>query len=123
METSCLKIGSILIVTIQSSLRDEEMIRLKNEIIHKVKENRTTGVIIDVTVLDVIDSFASRVISNLGEMIRLCGAQTVMVGIHPSAAYTMVQLGLSFKNIETALDVDDAMIILKNSQRKPPEDE
>ncbi len=114
METSCIKIGSILIVTFQSSLRDEEMIRLKGEIIQRVKLNRATGVIIDVTVLDVIDSFASRVISNLAEMVRLCGAYPVMVGIQPSAAYAMIQLGLSFTNIETALDVDDGLELIKS---------
>ena len=119
METSCLKIGSILIVTFQSNLRDEEMIKLKNDIIQKVKENRATGVIIDVTVLDLIDSFASRVISNLAEMIRLCGAYTVMVGIHPSAAYAMVQLGLTFTNVETALDVDDGLELLKKHMEEP----
>ena len=114
METPILKQGNILVATIQSSLSDDDLIRLRNRLADSVKKFRSKGVIVDVTALDVIDSFAARTLSNIVDMIKLCGAETIVVGIQPSVAFAMVQLGLLLKNIKTALDLDDGILLLKN---------
>lgn len=114
METPILKQGNILIATLQSSLSDDDLLLLRNNLVEKVKKFRSTGVVIDVTILDVIDSFAARTLSNLADMIKLCGAETVIVGIQPSVAFAMVQLGLLLKDVKTALDLDDGLVLLKN---------
>lgn len=114
METPILKQGNILVATIQSSLSDDDLIRFRNRLADSVKKFRSKGVIVDVTALDVIDSFAARTLSNIADMIKLCGAETIIVGIQPSVAFAMVQLGLLLKNIKTALDLDDGILLLKN---------
>jgi len=114
METPILKHGNYLIASIQASLTDEELLKLRDSIVERVKKFRSDGVIIDVTVLDVIDSFAARTINNTADMIKLCGAETVIVGIQPEVAFAMVQLGLTLKNIKTALDLEDGFVLLEN---------
>lgn len=107
-----LKLGSTLIASVQEALMDADLLGLRDELVADVKRYRATGVIIDVTVLDVLDSFAARTIRNIAQMTRLIGARTVIVGIQPDVAFSMVQLGLTLEGMETALDLEDGLALL-----------
>lgn len=109
---SILKLGSTLIASVQEALMDADLLGLRDELVADVKRYRATGVIIDVTVLDVLDSFAARTIRNIAQMTRLIGARTVIVGIQPDVAFSMVQLGLTLEGIDTALDLEDGLALL-----------
>jgi len=107
-----LKQGDVLIATIQAALTDIDLVDLRDALVDQVSSYRTRGVIVDVTGLDVLDSFASRTLRDLAHMIRLRGARTVIVGIQPDVAFAMVQLGLTFEDIPTALDLEEGLDFL-----------
>jgi rsbT antagonist protein RsbS len=107
-----LKQGDILIATIQDVLGDDDLTRLRDELAEKVGRHRAKGVIVDVTALDVLDSFASRVLRGMAHTTRLRGAETVVVGIQPEVAFSMVQLGLTLEGVSTALDLEDGFAVL-----------
>ena len=107
-----LKQGDYLIASIQSSLTDADLVQLRDQVVDKVGRFRSRGVIVDVTVLDVMDSFAVRTLSTLAQMITLRGAETVIVGIQPEVAFAMVQLGLTLGNVTTALDLEEGLTYL-----------
>src|SRR5574341_538513 len=111
-----LKQGDFLIASIQSALSDADLLRLRDDLVGQVGRYRSRGVIVDVTVLDVMDSFAVRTISSLSQMIKLRGAETVIVGIQPEVAFAMVQLGLTLTGVATALDLEEGLAYL-NQQR------
>src|SRR5216683_535922 len=94
MRVPILKQGQFMIASIQSALSDQDLEKLRDDLAASVGKYRTKGVIVDVTVLDVMDSFATRTVRDLAYMVRLRGAQTVIVGIQPEVAFAMVQLGL-----------------------------
>jgi len=104
-----LKLGETLIVSVQEALMDADLVGLRDELVAEVKRYRATCVIIDVTVLDVLDSFAARTLRHIAQMTQLLGARTVIVGIQPDVAFAMVQLGLTLQGTETALDLEDAL--------------
>lgn len=104
-----LKLGETLIVSVQEALMDADLLGLRDELVAEVKAYRATSVIIDVTVLDVLDSFAARTLRHIAQMTQLLGARTVIVGIQPDVAFAMVQLGLTLEGTETALDLEDAL--------------
>ncbi|MGE5470569.1 MAG: STAS domain-containing protein [Bacteroidota bacterium] len=108
-----LKLGDTLVASVQEALMDADLVGLRDELVADVKSYRATGVIIDVTVLDVLDSFAARTIRNIAQMTQLIGAKTVIVGIQPDVAFSMVQLGLTLEGTETALDLEDGLNLLK----------
>ncbi len=112
MRVPILKQGDFLIASVQSSLSDGELLQLRNDLVSKVSKVRAQGVIIDVNVLDIMDSFATRILRDIAHMIKLRGAPTVVVGIQPDVAFTMVQLGLSLGHIETALDLEEGLTLL-----------
>lgn len=112
MRVPILKQGDILIATIQSALSDNDLLQLRDDLAEQVGRFRSRGVIIDVTVLDVMDSFAARTLRTLAHMIRLRGAQTVIVGIQPEVAFAMVQLGLTLGDVGTALDLEEGLALL-----------
>lgn len=116
MRVPILKQGDYLIASVQSSLSDGELLQLRDDLVAKVSKVRAQGVIIDVTILDVMDSFATRILRDIAHMIKLRGAPTVVVGIQPDVAFTMVQLGLSLGHIETALDLEEGLTHLKDHQ-------
>jgi len=103
-----LKQGEFLIASIQSALSDNDLLALRDALVEKVVALRIRGVIIDVTALDVLDSFASRTLRDVAHMVRLRGAQTLIVGIQPDVAFAMVQLGLTLEDIPTALDLAES---------------
>lgn len=113
MRVPILKQGDYLIASVQSSLSDEELLKLRDDLVAKVSQVRAKGVIIDVTVLDVMDSFATRILRDIAQMIKLKGAPTVVAGIQPDVALAMVQLGLSLGHLETALDLEEGIALLE----------
>ena len=119
MRVPILKQGHYLVASIQDALTDEDLAQLRQELVARVGQYRTRGVIIDVAVLDVMDSFASRTLRDLAHTIKLRGAETVVVGIQPDVAFSMVRLGLSLTGAETALDLEDRLALLdRGTQRR-----
>jgi rsbT antagonist protein RsbS len=114
MRVPLLKQGPFVIASIQSALTDNDLVQLRDDLATHVGKYRSKGVIVDVTVLDVMDSFATRTVRDLAQMVRLRGAQTVIVGIQPEVAFAMVQLGLELGEVATALDLEEALDLLKN---------
>jgi anti-anti-sigma factor len=105
------------IASAQSVLSDDDLQRLRDDLSVTVSRHRSKGVIIDVTVMDVLDSFATRTLRAIAHMLRLRGAETVIVGIQPEVAFSMVQLGLSFTGIGTALDLEEGLTYLDRHTR------
>ena len=112
MDVPILKQGDVLIATVQAALTDEGITELRDRLVQQVKGYRVHGVIVDVTSLDVLDSFASRTLRDISYMVRLRGAQTVIVGIQPDVAFAMVQLGVTLEDIPTALDLEEGLAFL-----------
>lgn len=117
MQVPILKQKDVLIASIQSALTDADLLKLRDDLVEMVGRHRSKGVIIDVTVLDVMDSFASRTIGAIAHMIRLRGAETVIVGIQPEVAFAMVQLGLTLESVKTALDLEEGLAYLESTRR------
>ncbi len=113
MRVPILKQGPYLIASIQSALSDLDFIQLQNDLAEMAGRYRSQGVIIDITVLDIMDSFAARTLRNIAHIIKLRGAETVIVGIQPEVAFAMVQLGLSLEKVATALDLEEGLAYLK----------
>jgi rsbT antagonist protein RsbS len=109
---------SILRQGAQLALDDSQMLRFQQDLIDQIGEHRSRGVIIDVAALDVLDSFGSRTLRNIAEMARLRGAVTVIVGIQPDVAFTMVQLGMDTGSVHTALDLEEGLAYLGAAGRK-----
>ena len=115
MRVPILKQRDFLIASIQSALRDEDLLQLRDDLAERVGRFRSKGAIVDVTVLDVMDSFAVRTLRAIAHMIRLRGAETVIVGIQPEVAFAMVQLGLTLEDVATALDLEEGLAYLASS--------
>jgi rsbT antagonist protein RsbS len=107
-----LKQGPVLIASVQSALTDTDVLRLQDDVVEQVGRFRSRGLIVDVTALDVMDSFVSRSLRAIAHMTRLRGAETVIVGIQPEVAFAMVQLGMSFEDVQTALDLEEGLALL-----------
>ncbi len=112
MRVPILKQGNYLIASIQSALADEDLVQLRDDLASRVGKYRSKGVIVDVTVLDVMDSFATRTLRDLAQSVRLRGARTVIVGIQPEVAFAMVQLGLELGDVHTALDLEEGLELM-----------
>lgn len=121
MQVPILKQGHYLIASIQAVLSDADLLQLRDDLANKVGQHRTRGVIIDVTVLDVIDSFATRTLRGIAHMLKLRGAETVIVGIQPEVAFTMVQLGLTLEGVGTVLDLEEGLAFLEQKARRDTE--
>ncbi len=118
MRVPILKQGKYVIASIQSALSDQDLIQLRDDLAAHVGRYRSKGVIVDVTVLDVMDSFATRTVRDLAQMARLRGARTVIVGIQPEVAFAMVQLGLELGDVATALDLEEALALLEQNEAR-----
>jgi rsbT antagonist protein RsbS len=112
MRASILKQNRYLIASVQGSMTDTDLVQLREELAADVRQYRSTGVVIDVGSLDVMDSFAVRTLRNIAQMVKLLGAQCVVVGIQPDVAFSMVQLGLTLEGTMTALDLEDGLALL-----------
>jgi rsbT antagonist protein RsbS len=109
---SILRQGSYLIASIHTALDDSQLVRFQRDLIEEIGRHRARGVVIDVAALDVLDSFASRTLRDMGEMARLRGAVTVIVGIQPEVAFAMVRLGMDTGTVSTALDLEEGLLLL-----------
>ena len=116
MPVPILKQGAILIASVQAALTDSDAERLRYDLMERVSRFRAQGIIVDVTAIDVMDSFAARSLRTIAHMTRLRGADTVIVGLQPEVAFAMVQLGLAFDDMNTALDLEEGLALL-NRQR------
>ena len=112
MEVPILRQGAYLIASIQSALEDEDLVRLRDALTAQVGKARARGVIVDVTALDVMDSFATRTLSELASIIRLRGAEMVIVGIQPEVAVALARLGLKLEGVTTVLDLEEGIAYL-----------
>jgi len=110
-----LKQGQCLIASVQDTLSDAELRDLQQRLAENVGSDGVRGVVIDVTVLDVIDSFATRTLSTIAYTVKLRGAEAVIVGIQPEVAFAMVQLGLSLDGVSTALDLDEGLAVVRGA--------
>lgn len=104
-----LKFGDYLLVTVQSDMHDQLAMRLQEDLTTRIVETRARGVLIDISGLDLVDSFMGRTLSNIAAMARVLDAVTVVVGMRPQVAITLVELGLSLQGIRTALNVDKGL--------------
>jgi rsbT antagonist protein RsbS len=106
------KQGQYLIATIQVALSDADLQKLREDLLTQVSWHRPRGVIVDITVLDVMDSFAVRMLHDIAQMTRLRGTETVIVGMQPEVAISMVQLGLTLEGVTAALDLGEGLAVL-----------
>ena len=109
LPASILSQGPNLIVSIHAALDDEQLVRLQRELLERVGRDRSRGILIDVAALDVLDSFAARTLADLAYMAQLRGARTVVVGIAPEVAMTLVRLGVRIPMTQTALDLEEGL--------------
>lgn len=120
MAVPILKQSHYLIATVQSALTDNDFVQLRDALVANVGMYRSRGVIIDVTAVDVLDSFASRTLRDIAHMIGLRGAETVIVGIQPEVAFAMVQLGITLEGVPTALDLEEGLAHLNRKFKHGP---
>ncbi|MGH2809657.1 MAG: STAS domain-containing protein [Actinomycetota bacterium] len=99
-------------------MTDSDMLLLQDDLMDRVGRFRSKGIIVDVTALDVMDSFASRSLRNIAHMTRLRGAVTVLVGIQPEVAFAMVQLGINLEDVDTALDLEEGLSFLDENLKE-----
>ena len=112
MSIPVLKQRGVLIVSVQEAVSDRDLEQLKDDLAEQVGRFRSHGVVIDVSALDVMVSFATRTLTGIAHATRLRGAETVVVGIQPEVAFAMIQLGLALDNVATALDLEEGVELL-----------
>jgi rsbT antagonist protein RsbS len=117
MAVPILKQGDYLIASIQAALTDADLLELQDNLVNGVGKFRSRGVIVDVTALDVMDSFATRTLRTIAHTIKLRGAETIIVGIQPDVAFAMVRLGLTLDNVATTLDLEEGLALLNRRLR------
>lgn len=117
MSVPILKQGDTLIASVVAALSDQELIDFRDQLASRIGTARARGVIIDVTALDVLDSFATRTLRGIAYTAKLRGANTVIVGIQPEVAFAMVQLGLALEGVTTALDLEAGLAALAAQRR------
>jgi rsbT antagonist protein RsbS len=111
-----LKMGQYLLVTIQVDMHDRLAMSLQDDLTKMISETETRGVLIDISSLEIVDSFIGRMLANIAAMSRVLDAETVVVGMQPAVAITLVELGLSLPGVQTALNVDKGMELLQSSR-------
>ena len=110
-----LKLGDFLLVTIQVELHDQLAMRLQDDLTQKLAHTRAKGVLIDISALEIVDSFIGRSLAHIASIARIMDAATVLVGMRPAVAITLVELGMSLNGIRTALNVDKGMLLLRQA--------
>ena len=108
-----LKMGEFLLVTLQVDMHDQLALRLQDDLTQTIQAKSARGVLIDISGLEMVDSFMGRMLSDMSAMARILGARTVLVGMQPAVAITLVELGLSLPGIDTALNVERGMQLLR----------
>jgi rsbT antagonist protein RsbS len=108
-----LKMGEFLLVTIQVDMHDRMVLTLQDDLTERIAAARAHGVLIDISTLEIVDSFIGRMLGNIAAMARVLDAETVVVGMQPAVAITLVELGLSLQGVRTALNVEHGMDLLR----------
>jgi rsbT antagonist protein RsbS len=116
-----LKLENFLLVSIQVDMHDQLALTLQDDLTQKIVATRARAVLIDISALEMVDSFMGRMLGNIASMSRILDAQTVVVGMRPAVAITLVELGLSLPGIRTALNVDAGLALLREAVRRPDE--
>ena len=110
-----LKLGDLLLVTIQVDMHDRLALTLQNDLTERIVKTKARGVLIDISGLELVDSFIGRMLSNIASMARLLDAETVVAGMQPAVAITLVELGLALPGVRTALNVEQGMALLQEA--------
>jgi rsbT antagonist protein RsbS len=110
-----LRMGELLLVTIQVDMHDRLAMTLQDDLTNRISQTGAKGVLIDISSLEIVDSFIGRMLGNIASMSRVLDAQTVVVGMQPAVAITLVELGMSLEGVRTALNVDAGMELLRKS--------
>lgn len=114
-----LQMGDFLLVTIQVDMHDRLATTLQDDLTNRIAQTTARGVLIDISALEIVDSFIGRILGNIAKMSQVLDAETVVVGMQPAVAITLVELGLSLTGIRTALNVEKGMALLRSSVGKP----
>lgn len=117
-----LKMGKFLLVTIQVDMHDRLVMTLQDDLTDKISKTGARGVLIDISALEIVDSFIGRMIANIAAMSRVLDAKTVVTGMQPAVAITLVELGLSLDGVQTALNVDRGIMLLEKSVQDEGDD-
>lgn len=117
-----LRLGDILLVSIQVDLQDHVAVALQEDLAERIVEAGADGVLIDITALEIVDSFIGRMIATIASISKVLDAETVVVGMRPAVAITLVELGLSLSGVRTALDVDRGLTMLRADRAEADED-
>ena len=112
-----LKMGDLLLVSIQVDMHDQLALALQDDLTDKIAKTGARGVLIDISAVEMVDSFIGRMIANIAGMARILDARTVLVGMQPAVAITLVELGLTLPGVRTALDVERGMALLRSDRR------
>lgn len=110
-----LRMGPFLLITIQVDMHDKLALQLQDDVTERISDYGSAGVLIDISSLEIVDSFIGRMLSNIAAMSRVLGAETVVVGMQPAVAITLVELGMSLPGVRTALNVESGMELLNTS--------
>jgi rsbT antagonist protein RsbS len=113
LKVPILKVGEVLLVSIQADIDDRAVLELQQRVLEQIEQTNARSVLIDISLLEMVDSFTGRMLSDIASMASIMDAATVVVGIQPAVAITLVELGLELKGVSTALDVDDGLGILR----------
>jgi rsbT antagonist protein RsbS len=118
-----LKIGDALLVTIQVDMHDQLATRLQDDLTNLIVKHRAKGVLIDISALEIVDSFIGRMLANIASLSRLLDADTVVVGMRPEVAITLVELGLGLPDVKTALNAERGLSLIGGVSRRKDDDE
>lgn len=119
-EATILKMGENIIVPIQVELHDRAALQLQEDILKKIEETGSTGLIIDVSAVSIVDSFLGRLLGETAKMARLVGAETVLVGMKKEVVITLIQLGMVIRDLHTAINIEDGMVLLEKLKSGRP---
>lgn len=113
-----LRMGETLLVTIQVDMQDQTALQLQDDLADKIAKTGASGVMIDITALEIVDSFVGRMLSSISRIARILSATTVVVGMQPAVAITLIELGLSLEGVRTALNVERGMELLRRTRQE-----
>jgi rsbT antagonist protein RsbS len=109
-----LKMGDFLLVTVQVDLYDRLALGLESDLVNMINKHSSRGVLIDISAVNIVDSFMGRILGNIAQMSKILGAYTVVVGMQPAVAITLIELGLPMTGVHTALNVEKGMVMLRD---------